>query len=475
MWTVEEILEASQGALQGGRSSEKVAGFSIDSRTVRPEELFFALRGPRFDGHDFVAQVLEKGAAGAIVARSEFHRREAEWRPGLNRRFLITVEEPLSALQAMAAWRRRRFSVPVVGVTGSNGKTTTKEMTAAILSRRGPVLKNEGNLNNHIGLPLTLLRLEEGDRAAVLEMGISQKGEMRLLCGIARPTVGLITNIGPAHLEFLGDLEGVAKEKGDLFEAVRENGTAVINRDDPYLLPWEGRLTRAWSYALDRPADVTADDIRQAPDGARFTLHLNRGGEKGPARLATVGRHQLYNALASAAAACALGCRFDEIREGLEMFRPATLRMQILRAGGARVLLDAYNANPASMKAALQALAEIMPPRDEIGRPPRKVAALGDMLELGRFAESAHFEVGEAAAKNGIDLLIAVGRWASHMAEGARKGGMSPESVLVYETLEAAQKGLPALIREGDCLLIKGSRGMKMESLAPALGGEGTK
>jgi UDP-N-acetylmuramoyl-tripeptide--D-alanyl-D-alanine ligase len=474
MWRVEQVIEGSQGKWLGDCSGQVITGFSTDTRTICPGEVFVALQGPRFDGHDFVGQAFERGATAAMVSRSETGLREKGWGRFFNRHSFILVEDPLRGLQSMAAWHRRRFHLPVVGITGSNGKTTTKEMVAAILAMRGSVLKSEGNLNNHIGLPLSLLRLKKRDHAAVLEMGISKKGDMKPLCKIAQPTVGLITNIGPAHLEFLGDLQGVAKEKGGLFETIRRGGTAVINRDDPYLQPWEERLSEKWTYSLGRPADVTATDVEQGPTGMTLTLHLNREGKKrGRVALSTFGRHQIYNALAAATAAFALGFGFDEVREGLGIFHPIALRAEILEVKGIHVLLDAYNANPASMKAALQMLAELAPKGDKgRGRSARKVALLGDMLELGDFAASAHLETGRSAAQNGIDLLITVGEWAVKAAEGAREAGMPPEAVFAYPDLESVEAVLPVQIHKGDYLLIKGSRGMKMENVLTCLGME---
>lgn len=471
MWTVNEIAEGCRGTIEGAfhnTESGVISGFSIDSRTIRPNEVFVALQGPRFDGHDFIDPVFQRGAAGAVVSRTAFQLRQKEWAPFYRHHFLILVDDPLAALQAMAIWHRSRFGLPLVGVTGSNGKTTTKEMTASILSRRGPVLKNEGNFNNHIGLPLSLLRLREEHQAAVVEMGISQKGEMRRLCEMARPTVGLITNIGPAHLEFLGDLAGVAKEKGELFEAIGRSGIGVINRDDPYLRPWETRLAGRWTFGIDSDADVTAGAIEQRAAETRFTLHLNRTGEAAEILLPILGRHQVYNALAAAAVALALGLGLNEIREGLEQFRPVALRTEILKIRGVTILLDAYNANPASMKAALQMLASYRPE----GNAGRKIALLGDMLELGGSAEAAHREIGAWAAQAGVDLLIAVGARAGNMAEGARQAGMT--SAFVHPDLESAQRFLQEIMKEGDCLLIKGSRGMKMERVLAGLGAEGT-
>jgi UDP-N-acetylmuramoyl-tripeptide--D-alanyl-D-alanine ligase len=476
MWTVNEISEGCRGTIEGdfhNTESGVIGGFSIDSRTIRPSELFVALQGPRFDGHDFIDPIFQRGAAGAVVSRAVFQLRQKAWAPFYRHHFFILVEDPLTALQSMAIWHRDRFQVPLVGVTGSNGKTTTKEMAASILSRRGPVLKNEGNFNNHIGLPLSLLRLRPEHQAAVLEMGISQKGEMKRLCEIARPTVGLVTNVGPAHLEFLGDLAGVAKEKTTLFEAIQPGGIGVINLDDPYLEPWERKLANRWTFGLDSDADVTASGIEQKAKETRFTLHLNRNGENARMVLPILGHHQVYNALAAAAVASALGLGLNEIREGLEQFRPVALRTEILKIRGADVLLDAYNANPASMKAALQMLASYGPEGGSRSR--RKIALLGDMLELGDSAEGAHLEIGKWAAQMGVDLLMAVGAWAESVAEGARGEGMPAGAIFVHPDLESAQKFLQEEMREGDCLLIKGSRGMKMERVLAGLGGEGSR
>lgn len=436
---------------------------SIDSRTIEADDLFIALHGSRFDGHDFVAAAFDRGAAGAVVSRAQFHKRKTDWSRFFPGRFFVLVEDPLSALQAMAAWHRRRFRFPVIGITGSNGKTTTKEMTAAILGRRGPVLKTEGNLNNHIGLPLSLLRLEEGQTAAVVEMGISHPGEMKTLSEIARPTVGLITNIGPAHLEFLGDLAGVAKEKGALIESLGE-GTAVLNLDDPYLRPWEKKVSRGWTYAIDRPADLTAEEIRQGPDGMTFILRFRETGEGGPVHLPTIGRHQVSNALAAAAVARALGFSLGEIREGLSLFQPVALRTEVFERKGITILMDAYNANPGSMKAALQMLAGFSP----AGK--RKVALLGDMLELGSVAPSAHYDIGKAAAECGVQRLIAVGRWSERTGAGAKEAGMPSDAVSAYPDFDSVQQTLPAEIGQGDVVLVKGSRGMRLERVLPLLG-----
>jgi UDP-N-acetylmuramoyl-tripeptide--D-alanyl-D-alanine ligase len=450
-------------------------GFSINSRTIQPDEVFIAIQGPHFDGHAFVSDALEREGAGAIVSLSAFRQREAAWQPLLKNHFLIVVDDPLQALQATARWHRNRYSMPLIGVTGSNGKTTTKEMIFDILSRRGPVLKNEGNLNNHIGLPLSLLRLKKEDRAAVLEMGISRKGEMESLCEIAAPTVGLITNIGPAHLAGLRTLEGVAQEKGTLFQAIdRSGGTAVINRDDPWLRTWEHKVSSCWTFGLESSADVSATDLEEGDGCVTFDLHLNRDGHcKQRVALSAVGRHQVLNALAAATVSAVLGAGLNDIREGLQAFRPPANRGEVIKSKGVHILFDAYNANPASVKAGLEMLSSYRPGPGVGEKQGRKMAILGDMLELGDFTESAHFDVGKWVAETGLDGLIAVGEWAEKMAEGAHQGGLPDDAISIHRDLASVQMLIRKELRAGDCILIKGSRGMKMEALLTVFESEG--
>ncbi len=467
-WSLARVLEASGGAFIGQARPFQIGGFSIDSRTARPEDIFIALSGPHFNGHDFVGSAFQKGAVGAVVSEASYA--SGRWDPFLDQHFLVVVPDPQRSLQEMARWHRKTYPVPVVAVTGSNGKTTTKEMIAAILSVRGPILKSEGNQNNHIGLPLSLLRLSGSDHAAVVELGINKKGEMRRLCEIAAPTVGLITNIGPSHLEFLETMDGVAHEKGILFESVAESGMALVNRDDPYLAAWESRLPRKVTYAMNRPADISAEGIDQQGGETTFMLHLpGRGDPRASVGLATFGRHQVMNALAAAAVAHALGFTLDEMVRGLKRFRPVDLRAQRLSSHGVDILLDAYNANLASMRAALEMLMAFRPNREK-GVSCRKIALLGDMFELGEAAPASHLTLGGLVATCGVEGLIAVGTWAGTMAEGARQQGLSAEAIVICQDMEEAIASLPGLIRKGDCLLIKGSRGMKMERLLPVLG-----
>jgi UDP-N-acetylmuramoyl-tripeptide--D-alanyl-D-alanine ligase len=455
VWVVHEILDATKGHLTG--KPAEVSVVSTDSRTIGASGLFVALTGDRFDGHDFVEAALQHGAAGALVSRTEAARRHAEWGKWESAHFFIGVDDPLLALQQMAAWHRRRFSIPLIGVTGSNGKTTTKEMIASILNQRGAAMATRGNLNNHIGLPLSLLTLTPAHWAGVVEIGINHLGEMAPLCEIAQPTVGLVTNVGPAHLEFLGSVEGVAREKGVLLDTAP---CGIVNLDDPLLRPWAKTLPQKWTYTVDNcdPADVTVSRFWKTSDGMAFHLYVHRK-DCGEVTLATVGRHQLSNALAATAATLAIGCMVDEVRAGLAAWRPGAMRMERRKVGDVDLLLEAYNANPASMKAALSALAEIASGR--------KVALLGDMLELGEASATLHFQVGEWAGACGVDRLVAVGQWAKSVADGATAAGV--QAVSVYPTLAALEADLRSVVRPGDTVLIKGSRGMKMETLLPAL------
>lgn len=444
--TIEDILARLE--------RKEIAGISIDSRTVREGELFVAIRGDRFDGHDFVAAAIGKGAWGAIVGRNSFGDVP---RAASGLRNVLSVNDPLESLQEMSRLHRQRHEVPFVGITGSNGKTTTKEMTAGILGLAGAILKNEGNLNNHIGVPLTLLRMERTHRAAVIEMGMSAAGEITLLTRLADPTVGVITNIGPAHLEFLGNTDNVARAKGELLEAMDQGGTAVLNADDRYFETLRKRFPgTVRSFGIEKPADVSARDIRQERDATVFTIVVP--GSSAAVRLQSVGRHNVLNALAAAAAAMAAGAKLEDVTDGLDRFRPLSMRSELRTIKGRTVLADCYNANPDSTRAALETLALLKGGG-------RTVAVLGDMLELGDVAVQAHREIGAAAARLGIDVLIAAGGFARFLAEGARQGGLDAGNVFEAETAVDAARLLREHSRAGDTVLVKGSRGMRMETV----------
>jgi UDP-N-acetylmuramoyl-tripeptide--D-alanyl-D-alanine ligase len=449
--TDRQVLEQLQGRLE----RMEIKGISIDSRTVKEGELFVAIKGDRFDGHDFVPAAIGKGAWGALVERSALEDRYASM-SGLKN--VIPVEDTLLSLQGMAMMHRKKFAIPVIGITGSNGKTTTKEMLAAILLKNGPVLKNEGNLNNHIGVPLTLFKLNDRHRTAIIEMGMSGLGEIEMLTKLVMPSVGVITNIGQAHIGFLGSTDTVARAKGELLQGLASHGTAVLNADDRYFETLRGKFPgRTISFGIEHSADVRARNIVQETGATAFTLHADDRALT--VRLRTVGRHNVYNALAAAAAAIALDLSLETVKEGLEDFRPVSLRSELLERKGVTIVADCYNANPGSMQAALEMLASLR-------RGDRKlIAVLGDMLELGEAGPDAHRAVGRSVAGLGIDLLVTVGPLSAHMAEGARAAGMARERIVDAGTTSRAAAVLREGAKPGDTVLIKGSRGMKMEKL----------
>jgi UDP-N-acetylmuramoyl-tripeptide--D-alanyl-D-alanine ligase len=434
-----------------------VCGVSTDTRAAAAGALFVALRGERFDGHAFLADAARAGAAAAVVS-------EAGAAAGLPR---LLVADTLAALGAVAGHHRRRFDLPVVAVTGSNGKTTTREMVAAILATRGPVLKTEGNLNNEVGLPLTLLGLTAEHQAAVLELGMSHPGEIARLTALARPQVGLVTNAAAAHLAGLGSIDGVADAKAELYLGLPEGGVAVANADDPRMLrraQASGRRLLTFAAGRQRRGDVVVLEVlAQDATGLRFLLGV--GQRELEVTLPLVGAHNALNAAAAACAAIALGCSDREIVRGLAAVRPVGRRLRLERlASGALLVDDCYNANPLSMRAALATLADLA--RAEGGRP---LAALGDMLELGAEEAALHREVGAAAAAAGLARLLAFGPRSLETVAGAVAAGLPPERSFHTEDLAALAAATRAALSAGDVLLVKGSRGMKLERLVEAL------
>ena len=460
LFTVEEILEVTGArVLASGAGRLARSGFRrlcTDSREVRRGDLFVALPGERYNGKEFVEAAIRKGAAGALIQGQAWGKTATK--P------IFGVPDAVLAYQQLAAHHRQRFTMPLVAVTGSNGKTTCKEMTASVLAERGSVLKTEGNFNNRIGVPQTLLRLTQRHDAAVVEMGVDRKGQTTRLCEIAHPTIGLITNIGPDHLEFFGSLDDSAHAKAELLDWIPEDGTAVLNADDAYfdylasrarcrILPF-GQSPRA----LIRAAEV-AMDLRR---GTTFSLILPDRARGTKVHLAAHGGHNLSNALAAAAVGYALGMSGAAIARGLGQFRPAAMRSQVKVSHGITIINDCYNANPASMKAALTLLAEL-------GGGGRTIAALGDMLELGPESPALHRDVGVHLASRGITQLIACGPLARNLAEGARSAGMEAERIHAVQDSVAAAALCKKLAQEGDVVLVKGSRGMTMERVVETL------
>jgi UDP-N-acetylmuramoyl-tripeptide--D-alanyl-D-alanine ligase len=446
--TLAEYANACGGELRG--ADRAYAGVSTDTRTLKPGELFVALRGPRFNANDFVAAAEAAGAAGAVVD-AHVDRPIAQ----------VVVRDTQDALTRGAVAWRAQFTSPLVGVAGSNGKTTVKEMIAAILERRGPTLATRGNLNNHIGVPLTLYRLEPSHHHAVVEIGANRAGEVAALLALARPTVGLITNAGAEHLEGFGSLEGVARAEGEMVAGLDASATAIINADDPFAALWRG-MTRARvsTFGVAQPADFAARDLHTIIDARGFVTRYTLVAPQGaiPIELHLAGTHNVLNSLCDAAAACAAGASLDEVRAGLATMRPVSGRLQLKTApSGAWIVDDSYNANPSSRKAGIEVLATV---------DARRWLVMGDMGELGDFAQQSHEEVGRFARNHRVDRLFATGRLSALAVEAFGSGG---EWFADSETLARAVNA--ELTREV-CVLVKGSRSARLERVVEALVGK---
>jgi UDP-N-acetylmuramoyl-tripeptide--D-alanyl-D-alanine ligase len=448
--SIDEVVAATSGQLVAGRDVP-IRGVSIDSRALVPGELFVAILGPHFDGHEFIASAVAAGASAIVVAR------EAPTPPGIT---VIRVTDTTRALADMARERRRRAGIPVVAITGSTGKTTTKEMTAALLGAPESVLRNRGNLNNRYGLPLTLLALASQHTSAALELGMSHAGELRELTLIARPDVAVITNVSAAHLENFDTIADIASAKAEILEGLPGRGTAILNYDDPELrrigAAHEGHVV--W-FGRHRECDVSAEAWRGTIFGMRFQLRL--GADSVDIALPLAGVHNVQNFLAAAAAAHNLGVTPTAIAARALDVRAADHRGRVIRLKrGITLLDDSYNSNPVAVTAAVAAL--------NLAPEGRRVAVLGDMRELGPSAPELHERCGAEIASR-VDLLVGVGELARGFIEGAQRVGFDSSSAHVFEDSAAAAAGIPNLIRAGDAVLVKGSRGLKTETIVAAL------
>jgi UDP-N-acetylmuramoyl-tripeptide--D-alanyl-D-alanine ligase len=438
--SLSQIAALAGGVVASGKADAMVERVSTDSRTVKRGELFVALRGEHFDGHKFVKGTFQAGAAGAMVDES--------WNGDVPRDFcILRVKDTLIGYQSLAANYRKSLNLKVVGLTGSNGKTSTKDFTAAVLTRRFNVTKTEGNFNNHVGLPRTILEAKTEHEVAVWELGMNHAGEIAALARIAAPDAGIITNIGVAHIEFFGSLEAIAREKGQLAAVIPPTGWLVLNAQDQFT-PEIEKMTQARVIRVGiESGAIYAGEIRQTPEGAEFTIL--EGAHRCRAQLPVPGLHMVQNALLAVAAGRAFGLSLEECAEGLAAAPLTKARLQIKTIHGVQFLDDSYNANPDSMKAALRTLIEL----DAEGK---RIAVLGEMGELGAEAESGHGEVGEEAATLGVNHLIAIGQLGALIAKRARECGLQ-NSVAVASTKEAADL-LADLAEPGDLVLIKGSR-----------------
>lgn len=437
--TLGEIGQAL-GAIAPAAQAAPIEGWSVDSRTLRPGDLFFALRGPRHDGHDFVREARARGAVGAVVERPIAEAQVP----------LLVVSDTQAALEAAARWARDRYQGLVVGVTGSAGKTTTKDLIAALLAVEMPVARTEGNLNNHVGVPLTLLRLPESSRAAVLEIAMNHAGEIRRLAGLARPWAGVVTNVGHAHVGFFDSIEEVALAKRELIEALPPDGVAVLNADDPRVAAFAGiHPGPVITFGLSRSAAVRAEDLEMSAEAVHFRV----GGVRFESRLA--GRHAVANILAALAVARAFGLDLERLREAVAGFEPRHMRGRRFLHQGVTILDDCYNSNPEAVRAMLETLSAI-PAR-------RRIAVLGEMLELGRWSEALHRRTGRAVVECGTDLLVGIRGAARFLVAEALRSGMPAGAAYFFEDPSEAGRFLRGVLKEGDAVLFKGSRAVAVE------------
>jgi UDP-N-acetylmuramoyl-tripeptide--D-alanyl-D-alanine ligase len=442
-----QIAQLSGGSLSGGDGSVEIDKVSTDSRTIKRGELFVALRGENFDGHNFIEATARAGAAGAIV--------DYKWNGNAPRNFaLIRANDTLEAYQQLAANYRKLLKLSVVAITGSNGKTSTKDFTAAVLARRFRVTKTQGNFNNHVGLPRTILEATSQDEVAVWEIGMNHPGEVAALARIAAPHVGIITNIGVAHIEFMGSRERIAQEKGALAEAIDAEGTVILNADDPFTKGIATRTRGKVILAGIKAGTIRASEANQSGSATDFTIL--EGAHRCRAQLPVPGLHMVQNALLAVAAGRAFGLSLEECAAGLVAAPLTKARLQVKEIRGVQFLDDSYNANPDSMKAALRTLVEL----DAEGQ---RIAVLGEMRELGDESERGHRELGETAAALKVDRLIAIGNVAATIANAAKQAGLENSST-VASTAEAAEL-LSEIAAPGDLILIKGSRLARTEQV----------
>jgi UDP-N-acetylmuramoyl-tripeptide--D-alanyl-D-alanine ligase len=451
------IAEACDAEIQHGAGEMTVANVCTDSRRAQAGDLFFAIKGERFDGHDYLPEVAAKNVAAVVIERNKAPEQLSDCA-------VLFVDEARAALGRFAAAYRKDFALPIIAVGGSNGKTTTKELLASVLSQKLRTLWSEASFNNDIGVPLTLLRLEKSHQAAVLEVGTNHPGELAPLVKMVQPKWGVITNIGREHLEFFGDMDGVMREEGWLAELLPADGRLFVNGDNEWTEKIVPRArAKVVRVGLNDKNDWRAEKIRLDKKGATFQVQAPKAEFCGEYRVNLLGRHQVTNALFAVAVSEELGLGRAEIQRGLAECKPAKMRLQFWEANGVRVLDDAYNANVDSTIAALVTLCDL--PLQG-----RRVAVLGDMEELGAHGESGHAEVGKRAAELGIGHLFTVGKMAAVTAKAARDAGLN--RVIEFADVEAAVKAVSNFLRAGDVVLFKASRASRLERIAETLKAE---
>jgi UDP-N-acetylmuramoyl-tripeptide--D-alanyl-D-alanine ligase len=450
---IEECLRAIGGKNSSGVGDEFFRGVSIDSRTLKKGELFVCIQGDRFDGHNFIKEAQDKQAAAIVLSEESEMSRVRGKAP-----VVIRVKNTLKALQELALFYRKKMPVKVIGITGTNGKSTTKEMTAAITEKKFKTIKTKGNLNNHIGLPLNIFDLSKTDEIAVMEMGMSAAGEIKRLAEIAKPEIGVVTNISEGHLVHLKTLKKVQAAKGELFDSLSEKETAIVNADDPLVLELAKSVrAKVITYGIYKGADIKAENICPM-DREGFKLSVNFSGKNIPMCIPFLGECNIYNALAAIATSWSLGIAPDDIKQGLMAAKLLANRFEVSEHRGVTIINDSYNANPRSMKEALKILAKYKCKG-------RRFFIVGEMLELGDLSKPAHKALGVDVAKYSIDYLVTVGDLSSHVAKSAVASGMNKKNTAIASGYECAVAFIKKHSRSGDCLLVKGSRGSKMEEV----------
>lgn len=445
-----EIANAINGKLLHDHNNITIQEVSIDSRNIRPGDLFFALQGNQHDGHQYVSQAVENGAAALVVNRPI---------PLENNVPMVVVQDTLEALQRLGAYNRRQLPIPVIGITGSNGKTSTKDLVASVLGIKYSVLKTKGNFNNEIGLPLALLELDESYQVAVLEMGMRGLGQIDALCRLANINGAVITTIGEAHLELLGTVENIARAKGEILDHVPIDGFGLVPADNILAIKQSARCRgEVITFGVECLGDYIAVNISTDHQGSKFTAVTPQG--EVDISLPLLGKHNISNAMAAIAVGIKLGLTLEDVAKGIANAKVSAMRLQVVQGGDITIINDAYNANPDSTKAALNVLSDLAVNR-------RQVAVLGSMFELGPREQEGHYETGTAA--KAVDLLVAVGEQAKNIATGALESGLDPEKVQWFPDNITAINYLMKSLKPGDVVLVKGSRGMKMEDIVNAL------
>ena len=452
-FTLAEVVKIT-GAAVLKQYKENFTDLVSDTRKISEGVLFIAFKGERFNGEDFVSEALSKGAAGVMVS-TDF-KGDIENLAGT----VLAVPDTLTSYQQLGKAHREKFNIPVVAITGSNGKTTTKDLTAAVLSARGSVAKTQANFNNEIGIPLTLLSIEKKHTAAVVEIGMRGLHQIEKLAPLVKPTIGIVTNVGETHIELLGSVENIAKAKGELVEAIPAGGTIILNNDNEYVAKMRTKAkegVRVITFGIDNAADVRGGSIRTAENRTNFTVAY--AGKQTVYTIAMVGKHNVYNALAAISVGLVLGFSANEIQQGLDNLEATKMRFELKKVKGYNVINDAYNASPMSMSAAINTVAELTSGR--------KIAVVGDMLELGDFAISAHEKVGQELAAKNFTAVITRGKMGEYIAKGAREGGIA--MVYACDSHEQAADRLTEILQSGDTILFKGSRGMQMDKIIDLL------